>query len=113
MLKIQNFVYVLESIKGNLPIALNNSFELTQNIYEYNTRGSLQYHVSVPKALTQMYGIKSIKYQYVQFWNHIMKTFPDKQLQAHSKAACKNTSPFTYLNYIKVECKQKTLFLTN
>ena len=109
--KIQNFVYVLESIKGNLPTALNNSFELTKNIYEYNTRGSLQYNVSVPKAHTQMYGIKSIKYQSVQFWNHIMKTFPDKQLQAHSKTVCKNTSPLTYLNYIKVEClKQKTHF---
>ena len=87
--KIQNFVYVLESIKSNLPIALNNSFELTKNIYEYNKRGSLQYNVSVPKARTQMYGIKSIKYQSVQFWNHIMKTFPDKQLQAHSKTVCK------------------------
>ena len=87
--KIQNFVYVLESIKGNLPIALNKSFELTKNIYEYNTRGSLQYNVSVPKARTQMYGIKSIKYQSVQFWNHIMKTFPDKQLQAHGKTVCK------------------------
>ena len=59
------------------------------NIYEYNTRGSLQYNVSVPKARTQLYGIKSIKYQYVQFWNHIMKTFPDRQLQAHSKTVCK------------------------
>ena len=40
---LQNFLYAHDFVKGNLPTAFNNTFKLTQNVHNYNTRGSSQH----------------------------------------------------------------------
>ena len=69
VIKLQNFMYVYQSINGNLPITLNNIFKPTETLHGHNTRGSSHHQLSIPKANTLVYGIKSINYQSIQFWN--------------------------------------------
>ena len=88
-IKLQNFNLVLDSIKGNLPKVLQDTFKLTQNLHTYNTRGASLYKMAVPKVRTQIYGIKSIKYQSIQFWNYMVGEFPEKTLHLKSKSVCK------------------------
>ena len=37
---LQNVLDAHDFVKGNLPAAFNNTFKLTQNVHNYNTRGS-------------------------------------------------------------------------
>ena len=39
VIKLQNFVYIHDSINGNLPSSLINIFEPTKQLHRYNTRG--------------------------------------------------------------------------
>ena len=69
VIKLQNFVYIHDSINGNLPSSLINIFEPTKQLHIYNTRGASHHQISIPKANTLVYGIRSIKYQSIQFWS--------------------------------------------
>ena len=40
-IKLQNFLYVYDSLKGNLPSVLNNNYRYIHNIHDYNTRINL------------------------------------------------------------------------
>ena len=44
----------------------------------------------LPKANTQISGIKSIKYSSLNIWNNIVNKFPEKELHLKSKTFCKN-----------------------
>ena len=77
-IKLQNFFYVHDSLKGNIPSALKGSFHLAQDIHDHSTRGTSQSKISLPKVRTQTYGINSIKYQSIAFWNTINCTIPHK-----------------------------------
>ena len=72
VIKLQNFVYIHDSINGNLPSSLINIVEPTKQLHRYNTRGASHHQISIPKANTLVYGIRSIKYQFIQFWNFIV-----------------------------------------
>ena len=68
-IKLLNFLYVHDSIKGNLPTVLLDSFKPVHNIHNYNTRGAFQNLISLPKINTQVCGLKSVKYQSSKIWN--------------------------------------------
>ena len=86
--KIQNIIYVLNSLKGDLPVALKDSFKTTAEAYTYNTRSASQYKIILPKARTQNYGINSIKYRSAACWNEIVTSFPNEKFHLQSKSVC-------------------------
>ena len=88
-IKLQNFLYVHNSLKGYLPLPLKNSFNVAADTYSVNTRGASQYKILLPKARTQNYGINSIQYQSAAYWNIIVSTFPDEKFQLKSRSVCK------------------------
>ena len=88
-IKLQNFIYVHNSLKGNLPLPLKDSFKIAADTYTFNTRGASQNKMVLPKARTQYYGINSIKYQSAAFWNIIVSVFPDEKFHLQSKSICK------------------------
>ena len=49
-IKLQNFLYDTNSINGNLPSTLKNTFTLTNNAHKHNTRGSVQHQIVTPKV---------------------------------------------------------------
>ena len=60
-IKLQNFLYVTNSINGNLPSTLKDTFTFTKNAHKDNTRGTAQHQMVMPKVKTLIYGIRSIK----------------------------------------------------
>ena len=86
---LKNFLFVHDCLKGNAPTALTNKFELRSNVHLYSTRVSLQHQVSLPKARTQISGIKSISYQSSHIWNQLISRHTEKDLLFRSKDFCK------------------------
>ena len=75
-----NFMYVFDSIKGNLPTILNYNFNPILNLYSCNTRCAEQHQMTLPQVKTQIYGLKSIEYQSTHIWNTVVNKFPEKEL---------------------------------
>ena len=86
--KIQNFYFVHNSLKGTLPTALKNHFQVAADNHSQNTRGASQYKLTLPKARTLSYGINSIIYQATAFWNTIVSELPEEKFQQQSKFVC-------------------------
>ena len=71
---------VHESMNGYLPSSLNNNFIYLHNLHGYNTRGSSQFQVKLPKINTHVYGCKYIssisyymEFNYIVLQNLIVK----------------------------------------
>ena len=86
---LSNFAYVHNSLKDNLPSVLNNNFFFSKNVHNYNTRGSSLNKIMLPKAKTNVYGLKSIRYASSIAWNNIVSCFGDTNLLMKSKHYCK------------------------
>ena len=87
--RLQNFLYVHDSLNGSLPKALKNSFQITADLYNHDTRSASHYKIVLPKARTLNYGIFSIKYQASAIWNTMASLYPDEKLHNKSKGFCK------------------------
>ena len=87
--KLQNFLYVHDSLKGVLPKALKNSFQIAAELYEHDTRAASQCKIALPKARTQNYGIHSIKYKSPAIWNTMVSVYPKEKFHDKSKSICK------------------------
>ena len=81
-IKLQNFLYVTNSINGNLPSTLKDK-------HKYNVHGSAQHQIVIPKVKALICGIRIIKYQSIQIWDFIVNTFPHEKLYLKKKNACK------------------------
>ena len=88
-LNLQNFLLVYDSLKGNLPSALNKTFTFVRDMHEHNTRSSVLNQVTLPKVKTQIYGLKSVIYQAGSFWNSIMKIYTQTNFLKKTKYFCK------------------------
>ena len=88
-IKLQNFMFVYDCNKKELPTVLLNNFIPVSNVHSHNTRGALQHKMSVPKVNTQIYGIQSITFQSVNIWNYMVSKFVEKQLHLQSISLCK------------------------
>ena len=84
--KVENVVYVHNSLKECLPLPLKNTLDLIPDIQLPNTRGASLFKVSLPKVRTINYGIRSINYGAAAAWN---TSFPKKILYDQSKSSCK------------------------
>ena len=89
VIKIQNFLFVLDDIKGELPRALSNTFQLTCNKHKYNTRSAARFTVNIPKVNSTLFGLRSINFQSSQIWNFFVNKFPDLKFKEKSKSICK------------------------
>ena len=88
--KLQNFLYAHDSLKGTLPTVHNNIFELSKDIHNYPTKCSNQHRIVISKVNTQTSGSNSIKCQTTSFWNEIVSTFPEEKLQNERRTYCKD-----------------------
>ena len=87
-IKLENFNYVHNSLRGNLPLPLRDSFQQANDLYDCNTRGASLHKILLPKART-LYGINSITYQAAAAWNLIVSKLPKTKFDSISLAVCK------------------------
>ena len=88
-IKLQNFLYVYDTIKCNLPSVLNNNYRFIHDVHDYNTRSAHTNQVFLPKAKTIIYGIMSVSFQSGLYWNEIIKLYPNIDFMNKSKSFCK------------------------
>ena len=89
--KLQNFLFVHNALKGDIPLPLNNYFQIAAESYPINTRGASQHKLLLPKARTQNYGINSIKYRSTAFWNYMVSLIPEEKFHLQSRYVCKKS----------------------
>ena len=87
--KLQNFLFIYDTLNGRLPTILNYLFEPSNLQHKYPTNFSGQHQIALFKANTLSYGLNSIKYKAVSFWNIVVKKFPNKKLMNHKRNYCK------------------------
>ena len=88
-IKLQIFLYVHDSLHSKLPTVLNNNFEPSYLKHNYQTRFSSQHQIHLYRVNTQTYGLNSIRYKAISFWNSLVNKFPDKKLQNQKRYYCK------------------------
>ena len=88
--KVQNFLFAYDNLKNNLPSTLQDSLSTVDTIHIYETRSVTNKLYKVPTVRTQIYGVNSIKFRSVNFWNYINKHFQDKQLYREKRNFCKS-----------------------
>ena len=99
-IKVQNCLFIHDCIKGNIPPVLSENIKPTFNVHSYNTRAADQYHISLPKIRTEVYGIKSVSYNSTHVWNILAKQFAVHDLPNKSRLYCKKLITKHYLeNY--------------
>ena len=76
IIKVQNFLYVLECLQDTVPIVLSRTFTLVKTKHNHNTRGASCNQVVIPKVRTQ-------------FWNYIVNLFPQHNFIKKSKYTSK------------------------
>ena len=89
-IKINNFLYVHDSLNRRLPSCLNNNFNYmhiqdnqhTRNVTLLNSKECL---VQLPKSRTIHYGIQSIKDQSARAWNYFQITQSNLKLHTLSR----------------------------
>ena len=90
--KLQNFVFVHNSLNDNLPLPLRNTFQVVADINSYNTRASDQHKIALPKVRTLYYGLNSIKYRSAAHWNLLVNDFPNLKFHTLSQKLCQKKS---------------------
>ena len=98
IVKLNNFLLAHDHYHNNLPATFCNLFSYTKNIHSYNTRGSNQQQISLPKVNTQTYGINSIKYQSTKDWNIINKSLSAHKFPTKKKNYCKKIITIFFIN---------------
>ena len=88
-IKLQNFVFAYDNLKNNLPSSLKESLSSVDSIHLHETRSVSYKHSIVPTVRTQIYGVDSIKFKSVNFWNFLNKYFHFKQLHTQKRNFCK------------------------
>ena len=88
-IKLQNFLYVYDCLHGRLPTSLNYVFEPSNLKHNYPTNFSVQHQIALFKANTQTYGLNSIKYKAITFWNIVVNICAEAKLLEHKRSFCK------------------------
>ena len=96
-ISLQDFMYVHDNMKGNLPVSLTGNFSFVNTVN--NTRSELYHQVDKLRTRTILYGSKSIKSKSVEIWNFINEIFYKEQLHEKSRQSCK-----IFLKKFFIEC---------
>ena len=89
-IKLQNFLFAYDNLKNTLPSTLKDSFITVDTVHKHNTRSVTYKQYKVPSVRTQIYGVNSIKFKSVSFWNYINKHFHNLQLHKEKRKFCKS-----------------------
>ena len=89
-IKLQNFLFAYDNLKNNLPSSLKDSLSTVDSIHIHETRSVTYKHYIVPTVKTQMYGVNSINFKSVNFWNFLYKHFHSKKLHTQKRNFCKS-----------------------
>ena len=93
--KLDNIIYVHNSLRANLPTPLRDSFNLAPE--STTTRGALMHKLVLPKVRT-LYGLNSVTYRSTAAWNYILSVLPHSKVQSVSKATCKENINEYFIN---------------
>ena len=96
-IKLENFMYVHNSLRDNLPMPLRSTFQLATNLHNISTRGAKTDKIVLPKVRT-ICGLHSINYQSVASWNYIVSILPNSTTHLISKAICKKNITEYFIN---------------
>ena len=77
-------------MNGKLPSILNYNLIYLRNSHGYNTRGSSQHQVKLPKINT--YGFQSITFQSAHIRNYFVNKYPGKESHSRSNIFVKGSS---------------------
>ena len=93
-IKIDNFLYVHNSLNNRLPSCLNKQFKYMKIQTEQNTRNAKLLNtkeslIELPKSRTTYYGIQSITDQSARIWNYMQITQASLNLHQSSRNVCK------------------------
>ena len=89
IVQLQIFLFARDYFHNNLPVTFNNIFINVGNVHSDETRGSKMHQISLPHARTQAYGINSVKYKTVRFWNEMVMKLTKFDLPLKRKSLCK------------------------
>ena len=79
-IKLSNFLYAHDNIKGNLPTTLCAGITLLDSKHSQITRNQKGNQVIIPTVRTKTSGSNSSKSKSVNTWNDLNKFFIKKQL---------------------------------
>ena len=86
-INLQDFLYVHDDLKGNLPLSLTGNFSFVNTIN--NTRSEMYHQLDKQRTRTITYGTNSIKSRSVDIWNFFNELFHTDKLHEKSKKSCK------------------------
>ena len=89
-IKLSNFLFAHDNIKGNLPISLYDSVTLVDTRHQHNTRNQDFKQLNIPTVRTKTSGTNSIKFKSVNIWNEINKKLLEKQFIHQKRGFCKS-----------------------
>ena len=89
-IKLSNFLYVHDNIKGNLPTTLCAGITLLDRKHSQITRNQKGNQVNIPTVRTKTSGANSIKSKSVNTWNDLNKLFIKKQFVNQKRNFCKS-----------------------
>ena len=90
IVQLQIFLFAHDYCHNKLPVTFNNIFINVGNVHSYETRGSKKHQISLPRARTHAYGINSIKYKTVKFWNEMVMKLTKFDFPSKRKSLCKD-----------------------
>ena len=88
-IKVNNYLYVHNSMSRRLPLALRNNFKYLHDNHNHYTRSATDHCVCLPKYCTTIYGIHSITDQAARIWNHLQVNRASYNLHLLSREVCK------------------------
>ena len=88
-IKLSNFLYAHDNIKGNLPTTLCAKVTLLDSKHSQITRNQKGNQVNIPTIRTKTSGANSVKSKSVNTWNDLNKFFIKKHLVNQKRNYCK------------------------
>jgi hypothetical protein len=86
-ISLQDFLYVHDNFKGNLPVSLTGNFSFVNTVN--NTRSEMYHQLDKLRTKTITYGTNSIKSRSVEIWNFINELFHTEKPHEKSRQSCK------------------------
>ena len=97
-LTLNNYVYVHDSLKGHLPVALLNNFDYLHEIHDHKTRNSVLQCVKLPNSRTLVYGIHSVIGQSARAWNYLQINCSSENMHLSTRGVCKKKITQFFIN---------------
>ena len=97
-IKLSNFLFAHDNLKGNLPSSLCDSLKLVESVHFHETRNWNTKQLCVPAIRTKTCGTDSIKSKSVSIWNEINGQFLAKQFCNQKRSFCKSFVKDYFIN---------------